>query len=86
MSKFHKVTINGTVHYRAFDSLTGYYDNEMLKEEDLIEQLLEEVVESEIEIDEDEIERAINYIPRPCQRDMVQNYIIYLQAVIESFQ
>jgi hypothetical protein len=59
---------------------------EMLREEDLIEQLLEEVVESEIEIGEDEIERAINYIPRPYQREMVQNYINYLEAVVESLE
>jgi hypothetical protein len=86
MTKYHKVTVNGKVFFREYDTSTGYYDNEVLKEEDLIEQLLEEVVEAEIEIDEDEIERAINYIPSPCQRDMVQNYINYLQSLVESFE
>ncbi|WP_235192199.1 hypothetical protein [Cytobacillus firmus] len=84
MTKYHKITMNGKVMYREFDPTTGYYENEMITEEDLVEQLLEEAVDSEIEIDEEEIDRAINYIPSSFQREMVQNYIAYLQAVIES--
>lgn len=84
--KYHKITINGNVMYREFDPSTGYYDNQMITEDDLVEQLLEEAVDSEIEIDEEEIERAINYIPSSFQREMVQNYISYLQAVIESYE
>ncbi|MGD6875659.1 hypothetical protein [Bacillus infantis] len=86
MTKYHKITMNGKVMYREFDPTTGYYKSEMLSEEDLIEQLLEEVVDSEIDIDESEIERAINYIPSPFQREMVQNYITYLESIVESFE
>lgn len=40
----------------------------MLSEEDLIEQLLEEVIDSEIEIDEGKIEKANHVIPSPFHR------------------
>jgi hypothetical protein len=86
MTRFHKITINGKVMFREFDSATGYYETEMISEEDLIEQLLEEVVDSETEIDEQEIDKAINYIPSPFQREMVQNYINYLESVVESLE
>ncbi|MFD2214989.1 hypothetical protein [Metabacillus endolithicus] len=86
MPIYHKITINGKVFFREFDSTRGYYENEMLTEAELIEQLLGEVVESEIEIDESEVERAIYSIPSPFQREMVQKYINYLEAVVESLE
>ncbi|WP_108668940.1 hypothetical protein [Peribacillus acanthi] len=86
MTKYHKIIINGKEFYREFDSTLGHYENEMLSEKEVIERLLEEVVESEIEIDEVEIERAINYIPSPFQREMVQNYINYLETIVESLE
>jgi len=86
MPIYHKITINGKVFFREFDSTRGYYENEMLTEEEFIEQLLAEVVESEIDIDESEIERAIYNIPSPFQREMVQKYINYLEAVVESLE
>lgn len=86
MTKYHKITMNGKIMYREFDPSTGYYETDMLSEEELMEQLLEDVVDSEIEIDESEIERAINYIPSPFQREMVQNYITYLETIVESLE
>jgi len=86
MTRYHKIIVNGSVYYREFDGSTGSYENEMITEEDLIEQLLSEVVESEIEIDDHEIERAINYIPSPFQREMVLNYITYLRTLVESYE
>ncbi|WP_077214998.1 hypothetical protein [Bacillus dakarensis] len=82
MPTYHKITINGSVFFREFDTTRGYYENEMLTEDELIQQLMEEVVEAEVEIDEGEIERAINCISSPFQRKMVQNYINYLEAVL----
>ncbi|WP_433744958.1 hypothetical protein [Falsibacillus pallidus] len=86
MTKYHKVTINGEVLYREFDPSTGYYENEMLSQEDLIERIFEEVVESEIEIDEVEIQRAIHCIPSLIHREMIQNYLTYLETVVESLE
>ena len=84
MPTYHKITINGSVFFREFDTSRGYYENEMLTENQLIQQLMEEVIEAEIDIDEEEIDRAIQCISSPFQRKMVQNYINYLEAVVES--
>jgi hypothetical protein len=86
MPTYHKVIMNGQVFFRSFDETTGYYEEELLTEKELAQRLLDEAVTSEIEIDEEEIERAINYIPSSFQREMVQNYITYLEAVVESLE
>jgi hypothetical protein len=78
--------MNGQVFFRSFDESTGYYEEELLTEKELTQRLLEDAVTSEIDIDEDEIERSINYIPSSFQREMVQNYITYLEAVVESLE
>jgi hypothetical protein len=86
MPTYHKVIMNGQVFFRGFDESTGFYEEELLTEKELAQRLLDEAVTSEIEIDEEEIERAINYIPSSFQREMVQNYITYLEAVVESLE
>jgi hypothetical protein len=86
MPTYHKVIMNGQVFFRSFDESTGYYEEELLTEKELTQRLLEDAVTSEIDIDEDEIERSINYIPSSFQREMVQNYITYLEAVVESLE
>ena len=84
MSTYHKVIMNGRVYFRDFDESTGLYDDEMLTGKGLIERLMEDAVSSTIEIDQEAIERAITHIPSVFQREMVQNYINYLEAVVES--
>ncbi|MBY6088501.1 hypothetical protein [Priestia flexa] len=86
MSNYHKIILNGQVYYRGFDETTGYYEDEMLTEKELVERLLEDAIGSIIEIDKEVIERVINCIPSSFQREMVQNYINYLEAVVESLE
>jgi hypothetical protein len=86
MPTYHKVIMNGQIYFRSFDESTGYYEEELLTEKELAQRLLEDVVTSEIEIDEEEIQLSINSIPSSPQREMVQNYITYLEAVVESLE
>ncbi|MED4464484.1 hypothetical protein [Metabacillus fastidiosus] len=86
MSKYHKIIINGEVRYRAFNEGTGFYGNGTISEAELIEQLLVEVVEEVIEIDKGQIERAISYLPEQYQREMIQNYIDYLERLAELLE
>lgn len=86
MSSYHKIVMNGEVRYREFDEATGFYEDEMLTKQELIERLLDDAVSSTIEINQEAIERAINYIPSAFQREMVQNYVNYLEALVESLE
>ncbi|KAB7665151.1 hypothetical protein [Bacillus sp. B1-b2] len=86
MTRYNKIIINGEITYRGFNEATGFYDNEVLTEEELIEELLGEVVEDVIEIDKGQIERAISCIPTIHQREMVQNYLDYLECLVESME
>jgi hypothetical protein len=86
MPTYHKVIMNGQIYFRSFDESTGYYEEELLTEKELAQRLLEDAVTSEIEIDEEEIQLSINSIPSSPQREMVQNYITYLEAVVESLE
>ena len=84
MGNYHKITINGETIFREFNSASGYYGQDKLTKEELIEQLMDEVIESSIEIDEEEINQAIRSIPSYSQRESVQNHITYLEMVAES--
>ncbi|MFE4520813.1 hypothetical protein ACFRCQ_01505 [Cytobacillus firmus] len=86
MSIFHKIVMNGEVRYREVNEATGYYEEETLSEEELVEQLMEEAVEEVIEVDMGKIERAISNIPDRYQRELVQNYVDYLDRLVESFE
>jgi hypothetical protein len=86
MSIYHKIITNGEKYYREFNEVTGFYEEETLTEEELIEQLLEEAVEEVIEIDKGQIERAISTITDRYQREIVQNYLDYLERLVESFE
>jgi len=86
MSSYHKIIMNGKVSYREFDEAAGFYEGEMLTEKELIERLLDDAVSSTVEIDQEAIERAINYIPSSFQREMVQNYVNYLEVLVESLE
>lgn len=86
MTTYHKIIMNGQVYFRGFEESTGFYEDEMLTKQELIERLLDDAVSSTIEIDQEAIERAINCIPSNFQREMVQNYVNYLEAVVESLE
>jgi hypothetical protein len=86
MTRYHKIVINGEKQYRALNEVTGTYEDEILSEEDLIEQLLEDAIEEVIEIDKGQVERAICCLPSSSQREMVRNYIDYLERIAESFE
>ncbi|MBG9545508.1 hypothetical protein ABE29_22975 [Cytobacillus firmus] len=86
MSKFHKIVMDGEVRYREVNEATGYYEEETLSEEELVEQLMGEAVEEVIEVDRAQIERAISNIPDRYQRELVQNYVDYLDRLAESFE
>ena len=86
MARFHKIIENGEVSYREFNEATGYYEAEMLTEEELVEHLKEEAVEDIIEVDKGQIERAISTIPDRYQRELVQNYLDYVERLAESFE
>ena len=63
-----------------------FYEDEMLTEKGLIEQLLVDVVISTFEINREGIKRAINYTPSSFQREMVYHYINYFEVVVESLE
>lgn len=86
MTTYHKIILNGVTFFREFDSSCGFYGQERLSQKELIEQLMDEAVESSIEIDEEEVIQAIRTIPSIMQREMVQNYITYLEMVAESLE
>lgn len=80
MSIFHKIVENGEKTYRRVNESTGYYEDEVLTGEEVIEELLDESVEEFIEIDKGQIERSIH------QREIVQNYIDYLERLVDSLE
>ncbi|MGE7660262.1 hypothetical protein ACQKL6_00965 [Peribacillus sp. NPDC097197] len=86
MGNYHKITINGVTFFREFNSASGYYGLDELTKEELVEQIMDEVIESSVEIDEEEINQAIRSIPSYSQRESVQNYITYLEMVAESLE
>ena len=86
MSRYHKIVTDGEVRYREFNEATGFYEDETLSEEELVEQLLEEAVEEVIEVDKARIERAISTIPDQYQRETVQTYLDYIERLVESFE
>lgn len=86
MTRFHKIVIDGEKHYRELNEATGYYENQILSEDEVIELLLEEAVEDVIEVDKAQVERAISCVPQSYQRELIQNYIDYLEHLIESFE
>lgn len=86
MQKYHRVELSGKVFYRDFDERTGFYGEEMISENQLVKQLLEDVVLSNIIIDKEIIEYAIATIPNDEQRKMVQQYQTYLEMVVESLE
>jgi TRAP-type C4-dicarboxylate transport system substrate-binding protein len=86
MSRYHKIVMNGEKYYRAFNEATGYYETEILAEQDLMNQLIEEAVIRVVEFDKGEIERAVSTIMDQYQREMVQNYLDYLERLVESLE
>jgi len=86
VSKYHKIILNGKVYYREFHEASGLYEDELLSEEELIERYLDDVVESTIEIDQGEIQRIINCIPHSIHRERIQNYIEYMERLVESLE
>lgn len=86
MTIYHKIVIDGEVQYREFNESTGFYENEILSEEELVEQLLQEAIEEVIEVDKARIERAISTIPDQYQRETVQAYLDYMESLVESFE
>lgn len=86
MSIFHKIVENGEKTYRRVNEATGYYENEVLTEEELMEELLDEAVEEVVEIDKGQIERSISCIINIHQREIVQNYIDYLECLVDSLE
>ncbi|MGE7603968.1 hypothetical protein ACQKL5_15960 [Peribacillus sp. NPDC097675] len=84
MPIYHKIVMNGRVLYREFDSARGHYELEMITEQELIEILMDQAVESSIEVDQEAINCAVRGIMSTIQREMVQNYITYLEMVSES--
>jgi hypothetical protein len=57
--KYHKIVQDGEEYYRAYNEVTGCYEQEVLNEEELIEQLKEEAVDEIIEVDSGQVERDI---------------------------
>jgi hypothetical protein len=53
----------------------------MLREKELIERLLNDVVTAEIDIDEAEMERAVYSIPSSFQREMFKTTLIILKLL-----
>ena len=86
MSRYHKIVTNGEIQYREFNESTGFYEDDILSEEELVEQLLAEAVEEVIEVDKARIERAISMIPDRYQREIVQTYLDYIERLAESFE
>jgi hypothetical protein len=86
MTRYHKIIMDGEKKYRGYNESTGFYEDEILTEEELIEQLLDEVVDEVIEIDRGKVERAISCIPVDYQREMVRNYLDYLERIAESLE
>jgi hypothetical protein len=86
MSRYNKIVHDGEIYYREINESTGYYEDETLSEAELMEHLLAEAVGEVIEIDKGQIERAISCIPNIHQRELVQNYIDYLERLVESLE
>ena len=74
------------MYYREYNEATGYYEPETLTKEVLIEQLMDDAVDEIIEIDRGQIERAISFIPQQFYRECFQNYIDYLERMVESLE
>ncbi|KZZ85054.1 hypothetical protein [Bacillus sp. SJS] len=86
MAKYHKIVINGEVQFREVDESTGFYENTILTEDELVEQLLDDAIQEVIEIDKGQVERIISFLPQPFHREQVQTYIDYLENLVESFE
>lgn len=80
MPKYHRIIIDGVSYYREYSYGLDSY-GEMLSEDELVQLLLDEVVEQEIEINEKEIEAALRRIPDREDRNLLQNYIRYLERI-----
>lgn len=86
MTRYHKIVMDGEVRYREIHEATGFYEEQTISEEELFEHLLEEAVEEVIEVDKGQIERAISTIPDRYQRELVQNYLDYVERLAVSFE
>lgn len=64
----------------------GYYGTKILAEQDLMNKLIVEAVVGVVEFDKGEIERAVSTIQNQYQREMVQNYLDYLEQLVDSFE
>jgi hypothetical protein len=84
--RYHQIHMNDKIFYREFDETTGFYTNPKLSEEGLVKRLLENSAESRINIDRELIHNAILTISNSRDRDMVQQYLIYLETVVESLE
>lgn len=78
MVKYHRIIIDGVPYYREYSYGLDSY-GEMLSEDELVQMLLEEVVEEEIEINKRDIEAALRRISDREDRNLLQNYIRYLE-------
>ncbi|MED5053041.1 hypothetical protein GRQ40_17145 [Anoxybacillus sp. PDR2] len=83
MAKYHRIVIDGMAYYQEYSyGLDSYGD--MLSEDELVQLLLEEVVEEEIEINKRDIEAALRRIPDREDRNILQNYILYLERISQE--
>jgi hypothetical protein len=84
--RYHQIQMNDKIFYREFDEATGFYTNTKLSEESLVKQLLENSVDSRINIDRELIHSAILTIQSSRDREQVLQYLIYLETIVESLE
>lgn len=80
MPKYHRIIIDGVSYYREYSYGLDSY-GELLSEDELVQMLLEKVIDEEIEINEREIEAALRRISDSRDRNLLQNYIRYLERI-----
>ncbi|KIL45559.1 hypothetical protein KP77_28510 [Jeotgalibacillus alimentarius] len=86
MKKYKKIMMNGDVYFREIDEATGFFESETMSEEELVELLLDEAIISEVEVNFEEIKRGIQSIPNVRSREIVEDYMDYLEELVSTLE
>ncbi|KAA2396104.1 hypothetical protein F2Y18_15780 [Bacillus cereus] len=76
--EFHRVIVDDETYYHEYKDYNNEYGG-LLEEEIQIEMLMEQVVTEEIDIDEVNVELAIERIHSPGDQQTLLHYIAYLK-------